>query len=157
MPERKCPICEMVTSDEVIIQIEGREPVKSELCPECHRHRFYFDDTKEIRYRLEGILRIAKIKDMFDGDYVVELHTPMVLQMLRCEIMMDYYEWRISNNLETTLIIELLGKERNHWRHLADKLHITLRAIKGDTSNIKHDFGDFKEYMAEMLKGLNVE
>ena len=149
MSER-CPICEL--------GFQRPQDTKTTICPRCHMDRFYNDDPREIRYRRELKRRIAALKDMFKTDYKEEFHETMVIQMIRGEIMMEYYERLISNNQEESgTPSDLLNKERNHWRHLAEMLHMTLRSILGDTRTIKHDIPeDFKEYMRYMMKDLGL-
>lgn len=127
-------------------------PAKQSLCASCDEQRFYKDDVREIEYRAGAVARIATLEKMFGGDYNSTLHDGMVEQMVRCEIAIEQYDRLISNDGETENIAELLRAERTHWRQLADKLNITIRSIRGDTKNVKHDFpDDFKEYMKLML------
>lgn len=143
----KCPICD---SENV--------PARQSLCESCESQRFYQDDVREIEYRAEVKVRIEMLEKMFGSDYNSTLHDNMVEQMVRCEIAMKQYERLISNDSESANTAELLRAERTHWRQLADKLNITIRSIRGDTKNIKHDFpDDFKAYMKVMLDAVSDE
>ena len=133
-------------------------PASQSLCESCDKRRFYNDDVREIEYRAEVKAQIDVLVKMFGGDYNSTLHDNMVEQMVRCEMAMKRYERLISNDGETEDIAELLRAERTHWRQLADKLNITIRSIRGDTKNIKHDFpDDFKAYMKVMLDAVSDE
>lgn len=126
-----------------------------ELCGKCESNRFYDDTGKEVFYRKEVTVRVAMIKELFGDDYNDTLHRSMVEQLIRCEIAMLHYENLISNNREAADASELLRGERVHWRKLADQLHLTIKSIRGDTKNVRHDFpDDFKEYMKVMLESV---
>ena len=141
----KCKICD----DGVLALSDG------ELCGKCESNRFYDDDKKEIFYRKEVNVRVSMIEKLFGDDYNDTLHRNMVEQLIRCEIAMLHYENLISNNKEAADASELLRGERVHWRKLADQLHLTIKSIRGDTKNVKHDFpDDFKEYMKIMLESV---
>ena len=117
---------------------------------------FYRDPVKESHYRSEVSTRIEMIKKLFGNDYNDVLHKSMVEQLVRCEIAMGEYEGILSRDTEAPKIAELLRSERVHWRKLADQLHLTIRSMRGDTKNIKHDFpDDFKSYMRIMLDSVS--
>ena len=142
----KCPICGTMHD-------LGRDPeCPTDLCNQCAVNRFFIDDCREIEYRLEVEKRIAALKDLFGDDYKDTLHRDMVEQMVRAEINMKRYERLIANDNEAPQTSNYLIAERNHWNKVADKLNMTIRSIRGDTKNIKHDFGDdFREYMKAIL------
>lgn len=114
---------------------------------------FYTDASKEQRYR-EGVNgRIEVIRKLFGEDYVDVLHRPVVEQLVRCELAMEDYEMRLSREPDTPRLSELLRSERVHWRRLSDQLNLTLRSMRGDSKNIRHEFpSDFKDYMKVMLE-----
>ena len=139
------------------VQINGREIEVSDLCSECDARRFYLDDEREVKYRKEVELRIDELKKLFKEDYNDRLHTPMVEQMVRCEISIERYDQLISNDNEAPQTAELLKSERAQWNKLSDKLMMTINKIRGDTKKVEHDFtADFKEYMKKVL-GSDVE
>ena len=128
----------------------------SDLCTHCIDDRFYDNDEKEVSYRTDVATRIDMIKKLFGEDYNDVLHKNMVEQLVRCEIAMGEYEGLLAKNPETPKIAELLRSERVHWRKLSDQLHLTIRSMRGDTKNIKHDFpDDFKTYMKAMLESVD--
>ena len=128
----------------------------SVLCTHCIDNRFYVDDEKEVLYRTGVNNRIDMIKKLFDKDYNEVLHKNMVEQLIRCEIAMGEYEGLLAKNPETPKIAELLRSERVHWRKLSDQLNLTIRSMRGDTKNIKHDFpDDFKAYMKAMMESVD--
>ena len=142
----KCPICG--TQHETV----RPDDHPTDLCNGCAINRFFLDDGREVEYRLEVTRRIEALKKLFDDDYKDTLHRDMVEQMVRAEINMKRYERLIANDNEAPQTSNLLIAERNHWNKVADKLNMTIRSIRGDTKNIKHDFGDdFKKYMAQVL------
>lgn len=157
----KCPICgkhidkktEWPDTDK-----DGNKVIRfSILCPKCHVKRFYQDDVREIFYFHEVNRRVKRLKEKFKGDYDEVFHLDMVRQLVRCEVMMEYYERLIANNDENMMVHDLLSKERNHWRHVADRLHVTIKAARGDTKNIKHEFpDDFTQYLKMMLKEMGM-
>jgi len=142
----KCPICETQHG-------LGRDAdTPTDLCNQCAVNRFFLDDCREVEYRLEVKKRIEALQALFGDDYKDTLHRDMVEQMVRAEINMKRYERLISNDNEAPQTSNYLIAERNHWNKVADKLNMTIRSIRGDTKNIKHDFGDdFREYMAKVL------
>ena len=126
------------------------------MCTHCIDDRFYDSDEKEVSYRTGVNTRIGMIKKLFESDYNEVLHRNMVEQLVRCEIAMSEYEGLLAKNPEAPKIAELLRSERVHWRKLSDQLHLTIRSMRGDTKNIKHDFpDDFKEYMRTMMKSVD--
>jgi hypothetical protein len=140
----QCPICNE--------PFEAEEETETELCNICAHIRFYNDDIREIRYRKDVQIRIAELKAVFKDDYNEILHNDMVEQMIRAEIATKHYEWLIANNLEAPQTSELLKSERAQWNKLAEKLHMTIKSMRGDTKNINHDFSpDFKEYWKQVL------
>ena len=140
----ECPVCKM--------NFEAEEEVETELCDTCRHTRFFADDIREIRYRNNVAIRVAELKIVFGEDYNDTLHTDMVEQIIRAEIAVKHYEWLIANDLEAPQTAELLKSERTHWNKLAEKLHMTIKSMRGDTKNITHDFSpDFKEYLAGIL------
>lgn len=142
----KCPICEKQHG------LDRDQDCETDLCDGCDVDRFFLDDEREIKYRLETNRRIEALKELFGEDYKDTLHRDMVEQMVRAEINMKRYEGLISNDNEAPQTGNYLIAERNHWNKVADKLNMTIRSIRGDTKNIKHEFGDdFKEYMAQIL------
>jgi len=144
----ECPICES----------EFEKTGDTSLCELCNSKRFFNDDRREIQYRLDTVIRIEKLREVFGDDYDDILHNDMVEQIVRCEINMKHYEKIIANDTETPQIMELLRSERNHWRNLADKLNLTIKSIRRDTKFMKHEFvGEFKDYMAMILAGMEKE
>lgn len=143
----ECPICGAQFGLDQDGKVEN-----SDLCLDCHKKRFFFDDEREVRYRREVNERIEMLVKLFSTDYNEILHKPMVEQMVRCEIAMLRYEQLIANDNEAPQTAELLKSERNHWTKVVDKLNLTIQKIRGDTKNVKLDFGsDFKKYLKTML------
>jgi len=143
-----CPVCKESKLTKAEINKE------SALCNECDINRFFQDDIREIEYRATVAERIAELKKLFKEDYNEVLHTDMVQQIVRCEIAMHRYEMLIANDEESIEISEHLKAERSHWNKLAEKLHMTIKSIRGDTKNIKHEFSDdFKTYLGQILEG----
>lgn len=126
------------------------------ICPECNSRRFYQVDAEEVMYVLLSTTRIESIKKLAGNDYKPEFHDEMVRQLVRCEIMMIRYEMIISNNQESGKgVMELLAKERTHWNRIAEKLHITVSALKGEKKVVQHGMTkDFKEHMTIFLDNL---
>ena len=142
----KCPICETQHG------LGRDDDCPTDLCNQCALDRFFLDDEREVEYRLEVNKRIEALQKLFGDDYSDTLHRDMVEQMVRAEINMKRYERLISNDNEAPQTGNYLVAERNHWNKVADKLNMTIRSIRGDTKNVKHEFGDdFKEYMAQIM------
>jgi len=139
-----CPICK--------VEEAGIVGQATALCVACSRKRFYPDDERETFYRREVEKKIAVLTTDYKADYKPEFHDAMIEQLVRCEIMMTFFERLIATNRETETTADLLNKERSHWRNVADRLQITMPGIRGDKKVLKHDFGDdFKKYMKAML------
>lgn len=92
--------------------------------------RFYEVPEQQAEYERKVTAKITEFKLLYPKEWSDELHSDIVKQMVRSEIMCERLENQIHNNHDNERTAWQLAQERVHLRNIYDSMIVNLKQLK---------------------------